>query len=129
MNIKDILGKQILFFDGGMGTMLQKLGMKGGEIPELLNLKNPEMILKIHKEYINAGANIITTNSFGATPLKLKEHGTQIEDIIDASVKIAKEAANEAPKKVFVAFDIGPTGKLLEPLGNLSFDERQRRQF
>ncbi len=123
MNIKDILGKQILFFDGGMGTMLQKLGMKGGEIPELLNLKNPEMILKIHKEYINAGANIITTNSFGANPLKLKEHGTQIEDIIDASVKIAKEAANEAPKKVFVAFDIGPTGKLLEPLGNLSFDD------
>ncbi len=120
MSIKDILGEQILFFDGGMGTVLQKLGMKGGEIPELLNLKNPEMILKIHKEYIDAGADIITTNSFGANPLKLKEHCTQ--DIVDASVKIAKQAANEASKKVFVAFDIGPTGKLLEPLGNLSFD-------
>ncbi len=121
MNIKDILGEQILFFDGGMGTILQQLGMKGGEVPELLNLNNPDMILKIHKEYIDAGANIITTNSFGANPLKLKGHN--IDNIVEASVKIAKKAANEAPQKIFVAFDMGPTGKLLEPLGNLSFDD------
>ncbi len=121
MNIKDILGKQILFFDGGMGTILQKLGMKGGEIPELLNLKNPEMILKIHKAYIDAGANIITTNSFGANPLKLRD--CCIDDIVEASIKIAKKAADESSENVFVAFDIGPTGQLLEPLGNLSFDD------
>ena len=119
MNIKDILSKEILFFDGGMGTMLQKYGMKGGEIPELLNITNPEMIENIHTEYINAGANIITTNTFGANPLKCKD--VDVNLVIERAIAIAKKAADK--KNVFVAFDVGPTGSLLEPLGNLSFDE------
>ena len=64
MNIRDLLGKQLLFFDGGMGTMLQRNGMKGGEIPELLNITNPELIKSIHAKYLSAGADVITTNTF-----------------------------------------------------------------
>ena len=121
MAIRDILGKQILFFDGGMGTMLQKNGMKGGEIPELININNPDLIKSIHTQYLNAGADIITTNSFGANPLKLNGE-VSAEAVAEAAVKLAKEAVNEF-KKGYVAFDIGPTGKLLEPTGELSFDD------
>ena len=121
MAIRDILGKQILFFDGGMGTMLQKNGMKGGEIPELININNPDLIKSIHTQYLNAGADIITTNSFGANPLKLNGEASA-EAVAEAAVKLAKEAVNEF-KKGYVAFDIGPTGKLLEPTGELSFDD------
>ena len=121
MAIRDILGKQILFFDGGMGTMLQKNGMKGGEIPELININNPDLIKSIHTQYLNAGADIITTNSFGANPLKLNGEASA-EAVAAAAVKLAKEAVNEF-KKGYVAFDIGPTGKLLEPTGELSFDD------
>ncbi|MBR5271212.1 MAG: homocysteine S-methyltransferase family protein, partial [Clostridia bacterium] len=98
-------------------------GMKGGEIPELINLTNPEMICKIHKEYISAGANIITTNTFGANPLKSEELGENINKIIKAAIDNVKKAASECDKDIYVAFDMGPTGKLLEPLGNLSFDD------
>ena len=121
MAIRDILGKQILFFDGGMGTMLQKNGMKGGEIPELININNPDLIKSIHTQYLNAGADIITTNSFGANPLKLNGEASA-EAVAEAAVMLAKEAVNEF-KKGYVAFDIGPTGKLLEPTGELSFDD------
>ncbi len=121
MAIRDILGKQILFFDGGMGTMLQKNGMKGGEIPELININNPDLIKSIHTQYLNAGADIITTNSFGANPLKLNGEASA-EAVAEAAVKLAKDAVNEF-KKGYVAFDIGPTGKLLEPTGELSFDD------
>ena len=121
MAIRDILGKQILFFDGGMGTMLQKNGMKGGEIPELININNPDLIKSIHTQYLNAGADIITTNSFGANPLKLNGE-VSAEAVAEAAVKLAKEAVNEF-KKGYVAFDVGPTGKLLEPTGELSFDD------
>ena len=121
MAIRDILGKQILFFDGGMGTMLQKNGMKGGEIPELININNPDLIKSIHTQYLNAGADIITTNSFGANPLKLNGEASA-EAVAEAAVKLAKESVNEF-KKGYVAFDIGPTGKLLEPTGELSFDD------
>lgn len=123
MDIRELLGKQILFFDGGMGTMLQKNGMKGGEIPELLNITNPELITKIHSEYLMAGANIITTNTFGANPLKLEVEN--IDEIITAAIDNAKRAIdkNEGNVPRFVAFDMGPTGKLMEPIGELTFDE------
>lgn len=126
MNILDLLGKKLLFFDGGMGTMLQKNGMKGGEIPELLNITNENLIYSIHEEYLRAGADIITTNTFGANPLKADALGGSLDVIIAAAVGIARRAVNaySAPEKPrFVAFDIGPTGRLLEPLGDLSFDE------
>ena len=123
-NIKNLLGKKLLFFDGGMGTMLQKNGMGAGEIPEMLNITNAELIEKIHTEYLEAGADIITTNTFGANPLKF-EGDTGLDMVIAAAIGNARKAVNKfqsEDKPRFVAFDIGPCGKLLEPLGDLSFD-------
>ncbi|MBQ8301582.1 MAG: homocysteine S-methyltransferase family protein [Clostridia bacterium] len=125
-NIRELLGKKILFFDGGMGTMLQKNGMGAGEIPELLNLNNPELIEKIHTQYLDAGADIITTNTFGANPLKSEEIEKKIDEVIASAIDIAKKATGKFQtddKPRFVAFDMGPCGKLLEPLGSLSFDD------
>ena len=126
MNVRELLGKRMLFFDGGMGSMLQKNGMGAGEIPELLNLTNAALIEKIHTEYLEAGANIITTNTFGANPLKSEEIGESLDMIIAAAIGIARKAVNSFQSEGnprFVAFDIGPCGKLLEPLGDLSFDD------
>lgn len=125
MNIRDYLGKEVLFFDGGMGTMLQKRGMKGGDIPELLNITNPDMIREIHAEYLAAGANIVTTNTFGANPLKFNVLNASVEAVIASAIGNARRAVNECKidKPHFVAFDIGPTGKLMEPIGELSFDK------
>ncbi len=125
MNIKDILGKKMLFFDGAMGTMLQKNGMKSGDVPELLNLSRPELITSIHKEYLAAGADIITTNTFGANPLKFEGSPDELDEVIAAAIRLARSACDEfstPDKPRFVAFDIGPTGKLMEPMGDLSFD-------
>lgn len=126
VKITDLLGKRILFFDGGMGTMLQKNGLKGGDIPELLNITNKPLIEKIHNEYLTAGADIISANTFGANPLKADELGGSVELLAAAGVSIAKSCAKKfsTPEKPrFTAFDMGPTGQLLEPLGALSFDE------
>ncbi len=125
-DIRKLLGKKTLFFDGGMGTMLQKNGMGAGEIPELLNLTRPDLIEKIHTEYLEAGADVITTNTFGANPLKAEEIGESLDMIIAAAVGTARKAVNRfqsEDKPRFVAFDMSSSGKLLEPLGNLSFDE------
>lgn len=124
-DIRKLLGKKMLFFDGGMGTMLQKHGMGAGEIPELLNISNANLIEKIHTEYLEAGADIITTNTFGANPLKLNSD-TSVDMVIAAAVGIARKAVNKYQcdnKPRFVAFDMGPCGHLLEPLGSLSFDD------
>lgn len=126
MNIQDLLGKKLLFFDGAMGTMLQKNGMKSGEIPETLNLSRPELLTKIHSEYLEAGADIITTNTFGANPLKSDEMGASLELVIACAIEIARKACTKysTPQKPrFVAFDMGPTGHLMEPIGDLSFDD------
>ncbi len=125
MSIRELLGKEILFFDGGMGTMLQRYGMKGGEIPELLNLTKPDMIKGIHAEYLKAGANVITTNTFGANPLKFNALAAPLEVVIATAVGNARKAVNECKedKPRFVAFDIGPTGRLMEPIGDLTFDK------
>lgn len=125
-DIRNLLGKKLLFFDGGMGTMLQKNGMGAGEIPELLNITRPELIEKIHTEYLEAGADIITANTFGANPLKAEEMGESLDMIIASALGIAKKAVSafqSSGKPRFTAFDMGPCGKLLEPLGNLSFDD------
>lgn len=119
MNIQDILGNKFLVFDGAMGTMLQNRGLKPGSIPELYNLEHKDIILEIHRKYIEAGADIITTNTFGANEIKLKNTAYTVEEIVKNGVEIAKEAA----KGKFVALDIGPTGKLLEPFGDLTFEE------
>ncbi|MGG5461983.1 homocysteine S-methyltransferase family protein [Clostridium sp. B9] len=111
----------IKIFDGAMGTMLQKMGLKVGENPELFNIKNEEVILEIHKSYIEAGADIITTNTFGANRKKLRGLDFSLEEVITKGVDIAKKARGN--KEVKIALDIGPIGELLEPMGILSFDE------
>lgn len=121
VKISDILGKEILIFDGAMGTMLQKYGLSIGEIPETLNIKEKEKIIEMHKKYIDAGANIITTNTFGANDKKLFNSGYTVEEIIKAAVENAKAASNE--KDVAIALDIGPIGELIEPMGTLSFHD------
>ncbi|MBR2518288.1 MAG: homocysteine S-methyltransferase family protein [Selenomonadaceae bacterium] len=112
----------IEIFDGAMGTMLQAGGLKAGACPELMNVDAPEVVKKIHRAYIDAGSTIITTNTFGASSLKLAHYGIadRVRELNFAAVKIAKEVAGSRAK---VAGDIGPSGKFIEPLGDLSFDD------
>lgn len=123
MDVKKYIEDNILVFDGAMGTMLQKSGLKLGENPEVFNIKERETLVNIHRGYIKSGANVITTNTFGANELKLTETGYSVEEIVDAAVNIAKEAIGENTKDLYVALDIGPIGQLLEPMGTLSFEE------
>lgn len=120
MMIREEIGKRILFFDGGMGTLLQEQGLQAGELPETWNLKNPEPIIQIHKAYLAAGADIILANTFGANRFK---YGEDLEKIVTAGVANAKKAVAESGKKAYVALDIGSTGKLLKPMGTLDFEE------
>lgn len=119
MTFKEKFGKEILFFDGAMGTMLQKNGLKTGELPENMNLTDPQVLLKIHKEYLDAGCNVITTNTFGANSLKFNN----VEEIITAGVSHAKKSAKDYDRDTFIALDIGPLGRLLEPCGDLPFEQ------
>ncbi|MBP5330717.1 MAG: homocysteine S-methyltransferase family protein [Lachnospiraceae bacterium] len=106
---------RFILFDGGMGTMLQARGLTTGEIPEKWNLEHPEDILAVHKEYVAAGADVITTNTFGANSRK---YGGPVDEVIAAAVKLARAAGPS-----FVALDVGPTGTMLRPLGDFEFDE------
>lgn len=115
--IKKLKAGGFLVFDGGMGTMLQAYGLKGGELPESLNITKPDIILKIHKEYGASGADIITSNTFGANRYKLADSGCSCGDVIRSALKLAREAAGDK----LVAQDIGPIGQLMEPYGTLSF--------
>lgn len=112
-------GKELLFFDGGMGTELQKNGLKKGELPELLNIHSPEIVKTVHKSYLDAGCDIITTNTFGANSLKFQN----VEEIITNAVNIVKDAICESGKKAYTALDVGPLGKLLAPYGDLPFED------
>lgn len=122
MEFKNLLGKELLFFDGAMGTMLQAQGLKPGELPELWNFSHADIIKKVHTAYLDAGANIIKTNTFGANRLKFAGSDIKTEDVVSAAVTIAKEAC-AGREKAFVALDLGPTGKLLAPYGDLPFEE------
>lgn len=121
MDVLQELGKRLVFFDGGMGTLLQANGLGAGELPEVWNLTRPELIRNIHREYIAAGADLVKTNTFGANAVKLKESGHSVAEIVQAGVRLAKEAA--AGTGALVAMDIGPTGRLMEPIGDLAFEE------
>ena len=118
MNIKELLKNGIILLDGGMGTMLQQNGLEAGSKPELLNLTEPELIQKIHAQYFEAGANIITTNTFGANSLQFD--AKTLESIIAAAIHNAKTVVGD---NGYVALDIGPTGKLLRPYGDLDFED------
>lgn len=111
----------ILIFDGAMGTMLQSKGLKLGELPDIININSPEIVIGIHESYVKCGVNIITTNTFGANEAKLKGSNFTVEQIIDAAVQNAKKAIKN--KDVYVALGIGPVGELLEPMGTLGFEE------
>ena len=121
MTFKELLKNKFVFLDGAMGTMLQKAGLKTGDIPELLNLTDPEVVIDIHKQYINAGSNIIYANTFGANGYKLKGCGHSVDEVIGAGIKNAKKACEGTD--TLVALDIGPIGQLLEPTGSLTFEQ------
>ncbi len=120
MSILEKLQKDFVFFDGGMGTLLQEKGLLPGELPEGWNITHPEIITDIHKAYLCAGANVITTNTFGANPLKMDN----VEETVLCAVKNARNAIYK--EEQYVALDIGPTGKLLKPLGDLAFEDAVR---
>ena len=121
MDFKTLLKNEFVFLDGAMGTMLQAKGLKMGVAPETLNIEKPEWLIDIHRQYIDAGADIIYANTFGANRYKLGECGYGVEEAIGAAIENAKAARGE--KDVLIALDIGPIGQLLEPAGTLSFEE------
>ena len=123
MELKNRLGKEIILFDGAMGTVLQQRGLKAGDVPEKLNIEKSEEIIDIHKSYLKSGAEILTTNTFGANALKMADIDYSVEEIISAAVENARQAVVESGKDAVVALDMGPLGELLEPMGSLSFDE------
>ena len=123
MFIKDYLKDNLIFLDGGMGTLLQENGLKAGELPERWNVTHADVITKIHKEYFDAGSNVVATNTFGANILKFSEE--ELEEIIKCAVsnaKNAKEQSNGNQEKR-IALDIGPTGRMLKPYGDLDFED------
>lgn len=121
MNIRELLNKRRIYFDGGMGTLLQKRGLTAGEKPENWNITRADDITDIHLAYLNAGSNVITTNTFGASSLKFDN----LEEIISSAINNARKAIELFEGKKddrFVAFDMGPTGKMLEPIGDMPFE-------
>ena len=126
ISIKEYIKDNVLCLDGGMGTTLHSMGLGAGELPERWNLSHPDRIREVHKSYYDAGANVVCTNTFGANLLKYDEN--ELEEIVRAAIEIAKSAKNEStgeqPK--WIALDIGPSGKMLSPLGDLDFEEAVR---
>ena len=116
-------GKRTLFFDGGMGTLLQQKGLKAGEKPDLWSITHSDVVKNIHKDYLRAGCNIIKTNTFGANRYKLKDSGYTVSEVCKAGVNLVKSAIEEEGKDAYIAFDMSSLGKLLCPLGDLSFED------
>lgn len=123
--LRDRIGKDLLIFDGAMGTQLQNAGLKAGDIPEELNIEQPELLRGIHKKYLDAGAHFITTNTFGCNRLKMADAKYPAQEMLLSAVKNARQARAEAGREedAYVVLDIGPIGQLLEPMGTLTFDE------
>ena len=123
MNISKYLKNNIVYLDGGMGTILQSKGLKPGEYPELWNISHPEVIREIHKSYYDAGSNVVSTNTFGANLLKFTSE--ELDEIIKAAVENVKSARDESvsAQEKFVALDIGPSGRLLKPYGDFDFED------
>ena len=122
MNIKEFLKSNTLILDGGMGTLLQSSGLAPGELPERWNVTHPEVITNVHRSYFDAGSNVVATNTFGASILKFGRD--ELDAIVAAAVTNARRAANESvgaqPK--WIALDVGPSGKMLKPYGDLDFE-------
>lgn len=122
MNFREYLQNHIVYLDGGMGTLLQKSGLQLGELPERWNLTHGDVVTDIHTAYFDAGSNVVATNTFGANPLKFAP--SELEEIIRNAVDNAKKAKirSVGSQEKFIALDIGPTGKLLKPYGDLDFE-------
>ena len=114
--------ERVLVLDGAMGTMLQERGLQAGQSPEEMNLTAPEVVAGVHAAYLQAGADIIVTNTFGGSSAKLDHYGLgdRVAQINETAVRLAREVAGES---AYVAGSIGPTGRFVEPVGNMSFDE------
>ena len=113
MKLTERLGKEWIFFDGGMGTILQEHGLKAGELPETWNLSHPDEIIALNRSYFEAGCDVVNTNTFGANALKYPDN---LQEIVQAAVSHAKTARQQAGREdAYIALDIGPTGKLLQP--------------
>ncbi len=118
--LRDRLGKELLFWDGGMGTELQARGLRADELPESWNLTHSEQVKAIHAAYLDAGADILCANTFGANRVKL---GGDPAAYIRAGITLAKKAVSSCARTAYVALDVGPTGKLLKPFGTLPFED------
>ena len=123
MNFRTFLQTNLTILDGGMGTLLQKAGLAPGELPERWNLTHAEEVTAIHRAYFDAGSNVVNTNTFGANILKFSTE--ELDDIVRAAVENARNAAAQSAgtQEKFIALDIGPTGKLLKPLGDFDFED------
>lgn len=123
MTFQEFLKNNIVYLDGGMGTLLQANGLKPGEYPERWNVSHPEIITQIHQDYYDAGSHVVSTNTFGANRLKFESE--ELETIVKAALENAKaaRARSHSTREKFIALDIGPTGKLLKPLGDLDFED------
>ena len=123
MNILEYLKNNILYLDGGMGTLLQKSGLKPGEHPEMWNITHADVIQDIHRDYFDAGSNVVNTNTFGANSLKFNDD--ELENIIKSAIENARIArdTSKGTQEKFIALDIGPTGKLLKPYGDFDFED------
>lgn len=123
MSILKFMENEYLLFDGAMGSILQQGGLKAGALPENLNLSNEQLIVDIHMQYLNSGANVITTNTFGANPVKYQGQPYSLSAIISSAINNAQRAITQCKKEAYIAYDIGPLGALLKPSGTLSFEE------
>ena len=121
MKITEFLKENLLFLDGGMGTLLQQRGLKAGELPERWGIEHPEVIQEIHRSYYAAGSNVVSTNTFGANSLKFSDE--ELELIVKSAIENVRAAQNVGDQPKWVALDIGPTGKLLKPYGDLDFED------
>ncbi len=123
MNFKAFLQQNLVRLDGGMGTLLQARGLAAGERPERWNLTHADVVTEIHRQYYDAGSHVVCANTFGANVLKFER--SELETIVEAAIRNARAAAvqSTAVGEKFVALDIGPTGRLLAPLGDLDFED------
>lgn len=123
MKVSEYMKENVLILDGGMGTLLQKAGLRSGEYPELWNISHPEVIEDIHLSYYNSGSNVVLTNTFGANLLKFDKE--TLYKIVECAVDNAKRARDKASSEgeKYIALDIGPCGKMLKPYGELEFED------
>ena len=126
MNFRDFFDKNIVLLDGGLGSLLQKMGLPSGVRPEEWNISNPEAVISVHKRYYDSGSNVVCTNTFGVNSLYYSDD--KLELLISAAINNARKALEQSTsnKEKFIAYDLGPTGKLLKPMGDLDFEEAIR---